>query len=329
MYTDLPLDQLRDYRPEVSEPDDFDAFWERTLRDSRRAGGDSTSVPADTPVTSLRIEDVTFPGFGGDPVRAWFVRPHGDEPMPCVVELVGYGGGRGLPEEHLAWASAGFAHLVMDTRGQGSVWGGGGQTPDPHPTGPAVPGVMTRGIEDPESYYCRRLVTDAVRAVDHVLSRPDVLHDQVAVHGESQGGGLALAAGALHTSVSAVLADVPFLCHFARAVTITDDGPYHEIVRYLAAPPRGPGAGLPHAVLRGRGVDGRPDHRARAGVGGAHGPGLPAVDGVRRGEPDRRCGGPGGLPVQPARGRWAGALAPRGALAAGDVGHRVAAWVGR
>lgn len=234
MYTDLPLDQLRDYRPEVSEPDDFDAFWERTLRDSRRAGGDSTSVPADTPVTSLRIEDVTFPGFGGDPVRAWFVRPHGDEPMPCVVELVGYGGGRGLPEEHLAWASAGFAHLVMDTRGQGSVWGGGGQTPDPHPTGPAVPGVMTRGIEDPESYYYRRLVTDAVRAVDHVLSRPDVLHDQVAVHGESQGGGLALAAGALHTSVSAVLADVPFLCHFARAVTITDDGPYHEIVRYLA-----------------------------------------------------------------------------------------------
>ena len=45
-------------------------------------------------------------------------------------------------------ASAGFAHLQMDTRGQGSGWSLG-DTPDEAPSQPQVPGVMTRGILDP------------------------------------------------------------------------------------------------------------------------------------------------------------------------------------
>lgn len=234
MHTDLPLEQLRTYRPEVAEPADFDEFWASTLAEARGAGGRATSVPADTPVTALRVEDVTFPGFGGEPVRAWWVRPPSERPLPCVVELLGYGGGRGLPHERLAWAAAGYAHLVMDTRGQASTWGSGGGTPDPHGSGPAFPGVMTRGIESPDRYYFRRLITDAVRAVDHALTRDEVDPDRVVVTGTSQGGGLALAAGALHHRVAAVVADVPFLCHFERAVTLTDAAPYAEITAYLA-----------------------------------------------------------------------------------------------
>jgi cephalosporin-C deacetylase len=234
VHTDLPLEQLRTYRPEVAEPVDFDDFWRSTLAAARDADGRATSVPADTPVTAVRVEDVTFPGYGGEPVRAWFVAPVTDGPLPCVVEFIGYGGGRGLPHERLAYAAAGYAHLVMDTRGQGSSWGNGGGTPDPHGSGPAHAGVMTRGIESPHTYYYRRLVTDAVRAVDHVLTRADVDPARVAVTGISQGGGLALAAGALHERVAAVVADVPFLCHFERAVTITDATPYAEIASYLS-----------------------------------------------------------------------------------------------
>lgn len=234
MHADLPLEELRRYRPDVAEPEDVDDFWASTLEQAREVGGPASSAPVETPLRTLQVEDVTFPGFAGEPVRAWLLRPPGDEPLPCVVEFLGYGGGRGLPHDRLAWASAGYAHLVMDTRGQGSAWGSGGHTPDPHGSDPATPGFMTRGIRSPQTYYYRRLITDAVRAVDYAAARPDVIADRVVVEGTSQGGGLALAAGALHGGVRAVLSHVPFLCHFARAFAVTDAFPYQEVVAYLA-----------------------------------------------------------------------------------------------
>ena len=64
---------------------------------------------------------MTFTGFGGARIKGWFIVPRGRSGrIPCVVEYIGYGGGRGLLVERLLWASAGFAHFVMDNRGQGS-----------------------------------------------------------------------------------------------------------------------------------------------------------------------------------------------------------------
>jgi cephalosporin-C deacetylase len=180
---------------------------------------------------------VTFAGFAGDPIRGWLTLPAGaraaGEPLPAVVEYVGYGGGRGVSHERLLWAAAGYVHLVMDTRGQGATWGNGGHTPDPEGSGPAAPGVMTRGIADPYDYYYRRLITDAVRAVDAVRALPFVDASRVGVLGVSQGGGLALAVSGLAQGLAGVMADVPFLCHFPRALSITDSYPYHEVVTYL------------------------------------------------------------------------------------------------
>jgi cephalosporin-C deacetylase len=93
---------------------------------------------------------------------------------------------------------------------------------------------MTAGIESPESHYYRRLIVDAVRALDVVEQLPGVDLDRVYVHGISQGGGVALAAAALSGHVAGVYACVPFLCDIPRAVRLADDGPYTEIVRYLA-----------------------------------------------------------------------------------------------
>jgi cephalosporin-C deacetylase len=232
---DLSPAELEAYAPDVREPADFDDFWATTLTEARRWDAAPEVVPADTPFTALEVFDVTFPGFGGDPVKGWLTLPAGAaEPLPAVVEFQGYGGGRGLPGERLGWAAAGYAHLLMDTRGQGSMWGSGGDTPDPHGTGPSSSGFMTRGIEDPADYYYRRVFTDAVRAVDAVRTLPHVDAGRVAVCGGSQGGGIAIAAAGLSDGLVAVMPDVPFLCHFERAVGFTDADPYQEVVRYLS-----------------------------------------------------------------------------------------------
>jgi cephalosporin-C deacetylase len=231
---DLSRPELESYRPDIREEADFDEFWADTLHTARGVRSDVTAIPVDTALRHIDVFDVTFPGFGGEPVKAWLWTPRGATgPLPAVVEYNGYGGGRGLPHERLAWAAAGYAHLFMDTRGQGSGWGSGGQTPDPHGSGPAAPGFMTRGIDSPRDYYYRRVFTDAVRAVDAVRTLEVVDSSKVAVTGGSQGGGIAIAVGGLVDDLVAVMPDVPFLCHFERAVGMTDRDPYQEIVRYL------------------------------------------------------------------------------------------------
>jgi cephalosporin-C deacetylase len=232
---DLPLEQLIRYRPTVAEPDDFDDFWQRTLTEARGHDLDVSCEQVDTPYRTVTVYDVRFRGYAGDRISAWLTTPRDiDGPLPAVVEPVGYGGGRDLPGASLWWASAGYAHLVMDSRGQGAGWGGGGDTPDPHGGGPSAPGVMTKGVEHPDSYYYRRLMTDAVRAVDAVRSIPTVAVDSVSVQGVSQGGGLALAVAGLVPDLVAVMPDVPFLCHYRRALEVSDRNPYEEIARYLS-----------------------------------------------------------------------------------------------
>jgi len=228
---DLPLDQLRGYRPTLTEPPDFDAFWAKSLAES--PPGSATFAPHDSGLTAIETFDVTFPGFAGQPVRGWLHVPtHRAATLPCVVEYVGYGGGRGLAHERVLWALAGYAHFVMDTRGQGSGWSVG-DTADPDAGQPAEAGFMTRGIGSPDTYYYRRVFVDAARAVDAARSHPAVDAARVAVAGGSQGGGISIAAAGLCDDLVAVMPDVPFLCNFRCALAVTDAFPYGELVRYL------------------------------------------------------------------------------------------------
>ena len=231
---DLPLEQLQNYLPVRQEPADFDRFWAETLAETRRHPLNPVFEPAGFGLTTVETFDVTFAGYAGQPIKAWLLLPRERAGrLPCVVQYIGYGGGRGLPYEWLVWPSAGFATLVMDTRGQGSAWLAG-DTPDLQPDGSSVhyPGFMTLGVLDPHTYYYRRLFADAVRAVETARLHPEVDPDRVAVTGASQGGGLSLAVAGLLPEIPVAMPNVPFLCHFRRAVELVDTAPYNEIVRF-------------------------------------------------------------------------------------------------
>jgi cephalosporin-C deacetylase len=233
-YTDLPPDELRAYAPALAVPDDLASFWAETLAEARAWSLDATFERVETPLRLVETYDVTFRGFAGAPIRGWLQLPAATTgPLPAVVQYVGYGGGRGHPHEHLVWPAAGYAHLVMDTRGQGSTWTTG-DTADVGASGaPHLDGFMTDGIGSPETYYYRRLITDAVRAVEAVRAHPRVDADRVAVTGASQGGGLSVATAALVPDLLGVMADVPFLSDFPRAIRIATTNPYEQIARYL------------------------------------------------------------------------------------------------
>jgi cephalosporin-C deacetylase len=233
---DLPLPELERYRAEIEEPADFDEFWQGTLKEAAQGDPLVSVRRVESGLRLPRTWDVTFRGFAGDPVRAWFSRPAGAaEPLPAVVEFAGYGRGRGLPHERLTWVNAGYAHLLMDNRGQGDQYGCGGETPDPQAgSAPGGPGPAVRGLLSPHDHHYRRLITDAVRTVAAVRALPGVDVGRVAAVGNSQGGGLALAVAGLVPDLAAVLVTAPFLCGIRRALDLTDASPYGEIAAYLA-----------------------------------------------------------------------------------------------
>ncbi|MDI3405688.1 acetylxylan esterase [Streptomyces cavernicola] len=231
--TDLTLAQCLALRPDLDEPADLDRFWTRTLDEARACDTRPRYAPVDTGLTQVTTYDATVPGHDGHPVSGWLHLPAGrPQPLGCIVEFLGYGRGRGLPHENLLWANAGYAHFIMDTRGQG--WStAGGDTTDTATLGGTVPGFLTRGVDHPQHHYYRRVFTDAVRCVDAVRDHPAVDPDRIVVTGISQGGGIALAVAALAQGLAGVMPDVPFLCDIRRAARISATSPYTEIAEYL------------------------------------------------------------------------------------------------
>jgi cephalosporin-C deacetylase len=131
---DLDPALLADYRPEREEPEDFDLFWKRTLAEARRHPVACHAEPVEVGLRTLDAFDITFAGYDGQAVKGWLVLPRGrPEPLPLVIQYAGYGGGRGLPLEHLLWATTGHAHFVVDSRGQGV------DTPDAAPNASGQP----------------------------------------------------------------------------------------------------------------------------------------------------------------------------------------------
>ena len=229
-----PLAELEKFAPGPNFKSDFSQFWEETLAAYLSPNLQPELVKVDSAITIFETYDVTVPGFNNDPIKGWFIKPkNASQSLPCIVMYDGYGGGRGLLNEWLFWPSAGYAILVMDTRGQGASGWRVGDTPDGnYPRASQTPGFMTAGILDRNDYYYRRVFTDAVAFVRAAAQLPGVNATRLITAGGSQGGGIALAAASLSDQVFATVPDVPFLCHFEHAVNITDSFPYQEIVQY-------------------------------------------------------------------------------------------------
>ena len=235
----MPLERLREYKPSLYRQPDFDSFWDQTLAQAKRQPLDPQFTPCDLPGKGFECFSVRFDGFADAPedrpgrIAGWYAKPAGGGKYPAVMFYHGYSGRGVRPLDMLPLVSQGFACMSMDCRGQT------GESEDlSGATGGHFVGYMTQGILDPRRYYYRYVYADAVRALDLLATRPEVDASRLAITGGSQGGAISLAVSALAAGRMVLsMPDVPFLCDFRRAIEITPNGPYPEIIRYMKQNP--------------------------------------------------------------------------------------------
>lgn len=80
---DLPLDQLRNYRPDPDEPEDFDAFWQLTLDEAAAHPLDAEFAPYDGALAAVDSYDVSFDKLGRAPDTCLAERSRGRRGPPA------------------------------------------------------------------------------------------------------------------------------------------------------------------------------------------------------------------------------------------------------
>ena len=188
---------------------EIEAFWQATRERLAQEPLEAQVEPVAEPLPYKKFK-VTLRSLAGVRIRAWLALPvqgeGGAKPWPVIVTAPGYGGRQ--QSVMLGECQRGYAILQVYPRSQGDsveLWKIDG------------PDKLTWHLDEPDGAYYQGAYADVIRAIDFAASRPDLDRNRIAMKGTSQGGGIALAVAALDPRVKAVVAHVPFLCHFRLA----------------------------------------------------------------------------------------------------------------
>lgn len=228
---DMPLDQLRVYQGSNPRPADFERFWDDGLIEALSLNPELELVPADFQVDFAESYHLYFKGVGGARIHAKFLKPKQmDVPGPAVLMFHGYTSNSGDWSDKLGLVAQGFIVAALDCRGQSGLSEDRGGV-----IGTTHHGHIIRGLDDaPEKMLFRQIFLDTAQLARLIMAMPEVDSERVAAVGASQGGGLALACGALEPGVKKIAALYPFLCDYRRVwdIDLAIDA-YSELREYF------------------------------------------------------------------------------------------------
>ncbi len=210
---DMPLGELKKYTGITPRPKDFDTYWDRGLEQIGELDPRVELKPAAFTSPLAECFDLTFSGLDGSRVYAKYLRPRGTgKPCPVIFFWHGYSGSSGDWFGYLPYAASGFCVCAMDCRGQGGkseeLGGVAGNT---------LSGHITRGMDGgPENLLYRKIFLDTAQLVNIVSSFGETDETRMGSAGGSQGGALALVAGALSPQINKIYSQFPFLCDYRR-----------------------------------------------------------------------------------------------------------------
>ncbi|WP_077247626.1 acetylxylan esterase [Bacillus sp. FJAT-27225] len=98
----------------------FDCFWKKSLKEAAEIPLNSVLKEVDYPIKQIRAYDVSYQGFGGNPINGYYILPkETSSSVPCIICYHGYGSDKGSISNYMKWVIQGYAVLAVDTRGHG------------------------------------------------------------------------------------------------------------------------------------------------------------------------------------------------------------------
>ena len=215
------------FHPTIARPADFDAYWERVLQEL-----DALPIAAEEEEIPLRSTEfctayaVRFTGIGPYRLFGYLSVPHGEGPFPALINLARYQSVvEVLPQGDANEKRGRFVTFSLAARGQRNA---------DRPYAAAFPGVFTDNIEDPETYLFRGIAADCCRALDYLLTRPEVDRTRVAAVTPSD---MPLLTAALRPGLTHAVASPSFFYAPLDRAPETGDYPLEELNDYLRLSP--------------------------------------------------------------------------------------------
>ncbi|HEY3061696.1 MAG TPA: acetylxylan esterase [Chloroflexota bacterium] len=199
---------------------DVEVFWSAV--DAELASVPAAPELEPMPLHSLDTATLYFvrlTSIGPYRISGYYSVPRGVDRAPGLLLTPRYGSVNHIPDFH---DRERYAVLQLIHRGQRLA---------DQPFAAEYPGLLTLGIDSPDTYIYRGIVADCLRGLEFLRGRPEV--GSVAVQGDD----LALITAARRPEVAAVLASDLLLYRLLDAATGTEAYPVEEVNDYLRAYP--------------------------------------------------------------------------------------------
>ncbi|MBI5689617.1 MAG: acetylxylan esterase [Verrucomicrobia bacterium] len=197
--------------PSLPAPADFDAFWAEQKRRLAAVEPRLRLTPVPSPADGILCFDVQAETGLGRGLSGYLVRPVNAKAgsLPAIVLCHGAGVTTARLSIAVAWAKDGFVALDFNAHG----------LPNGRPRefyaalqAGELKEYYLQGRGSRETMYLRGVFLRLLRAIETVTAEPAWDGRRLVALGRSQGGGQALAAGALDSRVNYVSAEIPTFC---------------------------------------------------------------------------------------------------------------------
>ena len=200
------------FEPGFQPPRDLKRYWKRQIRHLRKKKMTVTSKPVNIQGNGIECFDVEVSALDTVPVRGYVARPKDarEGSLPIIIQLhaAGVSGDWCKAKAQAAADLAQNGAIAFDFNAHGMLNDAGDAYYKALEEGP-LKDYSYRPITSRNSYYFRKMILRAIRALDYITMDPAWDGKTIILLGESQGGAQAVALAGLDDRITDVVINVP------------------------------------------------------------------------------------------------------------------------